>query len=254
MTTSLKGRTALVTGAGRGVGRSVALRLAEAGVAVALVARSRDELAETAVQVKELGADALVIPADLSDPDQVAGIAGRTASELGAIGILINNAAVVAPLGPVVQAEPAAWTAAVQLNVIAPALLTRAVLPGMIEANWGRIVNVSSGIAARPGARPGMNAYATSKAALEAHTLNLAAELAGAGVTVNTFRPGSVDTVMQAFIRAQDPAQIGAALHARFTRSYSEGALITADTSARSLLDHLNGQGTGEIWEAPTPS
>jgi NAD(P)-dependent dehydrogenase (short-subunit alcohol dehydrogenase family) len=254
MTTSLKGRTALVTGAGRGLGRAVALGLAEAGVTVALVARSRDELAETAAQVKKRGADALVIPADLGDPGQVAGITERAASELGTVGIVINNAAVVAPLGPAVQAAPAGWTAAIQINVVAPAMLTLALLPGMIEAGEGRIVNISSGIAARPETMAGMNAYATSKAALEAHTLNLAAELAGTGVTANIFRPGSVDTAMQAWIRAQDPAKIGAALHARFARSYTDGTLITAETSARALLDHLSGVGTGEIWEMPRPS
>lgn len=253
MTTSLKGRTGLVTGAGRGLGRAVALGLAQAGVNLALVARSRDELSETAAQVKKLGAEALIIPADLGDPNQVAGITERTASELGTVGILINNAAVVAPLGPAVQAEPADWTAAIQINVMAPALLTLALLPGMIEAGEGRIVNISSGIVAQPEAMAGMNAYATSKAALEAHTLNLAAELGGTGVTVNIFRPGSVDTAMQAWIRAQDPAKIGAALHARFARSYTDGALISAETSARVLLDHLSGEGTGEIWEVPRP-
>ena len=78
-----------------------------------------------------------------------------------------------------------------------------------------------------------------SKAALEAHTVNLAAELAGSGVTVNAFRPGSVDTAMQAWIRGQDPARIGARLHERFARSYAEGLMITPEQSARSLLLHL---------------
>ncbi len=78
---------------------------------------------------------------------------------------------------------------------------------------WGRIVNVSSGIVDQLAAMLRANAYATSKAALEAHTVNLAAELAGAGVTVNAFRPGEVDTAMQAWIRGQDPDQIGTGLH-----------------------------------------
>ena len=136
------------------------------------------------------------------------------------------------------------------VNVVAAAALSFAVLPVMVERGWGRIVNVSSAIAAHPGAMVGMNAYAASKAALEAHTVNLAAELAGSGVTVNAFRPGSVDTAMQAGIRAQDPARIGTGLHERFARSYAEGAMITPEQSARSLIPHLSADTTGEVWEA----
>jgi NAD(P)-dependent dehydrogenase (short-subunit alcohol dehydrogenase family) len=156
----------------------------------------------------------------------------------------------VGPLGPSVSVDPAEWAFTFSVNVVAAAALSFAVLPVMVERGWGRIVNVSSAIAAHPGAMVGMNAYAASKAALEAHTVNLAAELAGSGVTVNAFRPGSVDTAMQAGIRAQDPARIGTGLHERFARSYAEGAMITPEQSARSLIPHLSADATGEVWEA----
>ncbi len=113
----------------------------------------------------------------------------------------------------------------------------------------GRIVNVSSAIAAHPAAMVGMNAYAATKAALEAYTVNLAAELDGTDVTVNAFRPGSVDTAMQGWIRGQDPARIGIALHGRFVRSFADGDMITPDISARALVDHLGGDDTGQLWE-----
>jgi NAD(P)-dependent dehydrogenase (short-subunit alcohol dehydrogenase family) len=100
----------------------------------------------------------------------------------------------------------------------------------------------------------GGNAYVTTKAALEAHTINLAAELAGSGVTANVYRPGSVDTAMQAWIRAQSPAKIGAALHERFARSYEEGSLITPGQSARSLMEQLATDATGEIWNVNSSS
>ena len=92
------------------------------------------------------------------------------------------------------------------------------------------------------------NAYAASKAALEAHTLNLAAELTGTGVTANVYRPGGVDTAMQAWIRGQPPEHVGAELHERFISSYEQGSLITPEQSAQALLEHLSGDDTGQIW------
>jgi NAD(P)-dependent dehydrogenase (short-subunit alcohol dehydrogenase family) len=249
MSISLEGRTALVTGAGRGIGRAVALQLAGAGVTVALVARSRDELDETANRVHALGGAALVAPADLGKLDELQRTVRRANDELGAVDILVNNAAVVWPLGASATVEPAEWAAAIAINLVAVAALSFVLLPAMLDRGWGRIVNVSSAIAAHPGAMIGANAYATGKAALEAHTLNLAAELAGSGVTVNAFRPGSVDTAMPAWIRGQDPARIGAPLHQRFERSYAEGLLISPERPARSLLMHLQRDATGEIWD-----
>ena len=127
--------------------------------------------------------------------------------------------------------------------------LARRVLPGMLDAGWGRIVNVSAAIAARPGMLAGLNTYAASKGALEAHTLNLAAELEGTGVTANVYRPGTVDTSMQAYIRDQPREQIGAPLHDRFTTMLHSGALITPRASADSMIARLAGQASGEIWD-----
>ena len=247
---SLEGKTALVTGAGRGIGQAVAVELAADGMAVALVARSEDQLAETAQRVKHLGGTAVVVPADLADLRQVNRAVHLVNDQLGAVDVLINDAAMVGPLGPSASVDPTEWAVTFSVNVVAAAALSLAVLPVMVEHGWGRIVNVSSAIAAHPGAMVGMNAYAASKAALEAHTVNLAAELAGSGVTVNAFRPGSVDTAMQAGIRGQDPTRIGTTLHEWFARSYTEGALITPEQSARSLIPHLSADATGEVWEA----
>ena len=250
MTAPFDGRVALVTGAGRGIGRAVALQLAEGGARVALLARSVDQLEETAATLRGEGGVALVLPADLAHPDAVAEAAATAAKELGPVDILVNNAAVVQPAGPTVSTPPAGWSSAFAVNVDAPIRLTLALLPTMLERGWGRIVNVSSGIVDHPGAMVGLNAYAATKAALEAHTLNLAAEVAGHGVTVNVYRPGSVDTAMQEWFRAQPPAEIGAALHQHFQASYEQGALITPEQSARSLLTRLAGEATGEIWNA----
>jgi NAD(P)-dependent dehydrogenase (short-subunit alcohol dehydrogenase family) len=241
-------RTALVTGASRGIGRAVALGLAAAGASVAILARSADELDEVAGIVRGCSGVALILRADAGDPRQVVRAASSALNKFGSVDVLVNNAAVVWPLGPTVTVDPADWASAIAINVIGPVMLTSLLLPAMLEQQWGRIVNISSGIAEHPAAMIGGNAYAASKAALEAHTVNLAAELADTGVTVNVYRPGMVDTAMQAWIRGQPPEKIGAALHERFTAAHEQGSLITPEQSARSLLPHLASETTGGIW------
>jgi NAD(P)-dependent dehydrogenase (short-subunit alcohol dehydrogenase family) len=247
-TLSFEGKMALVTGAGRGIGRATSIGLAAAGARVGLLARSVDELEEVEEAVTGLGGSALVCPADVGDRRQLAEVAAKLASELGPVDILVNNAAVVWPLGPTTTVDPADWAAAMSVNLVGAFTLTSLCLPAMLERGWGRIVNVSSGIADHPEGMIGGNAYATSKAGLEAHTKNLAAEVAGTGVTVNGYRPGGVDTAMQAWIRSQPADEIGAALHGRFQTTYETGSLITPEHSARSLITRLNGGDNGQIW------
>ena len=254
MATDFAGKTALITGAGRGIGRAVAIGLAGAGARVALLARTAAQLDETRAALLEQGVPAQrvrVLPADLADEEQ-RGHAAAAVLAAGRVDILVNNAATVEPLGPTAGIAASDLRLAFEVNVVAPAALAADVLPGMLDAGWGRIVNVSSGIAAYPAGMPGGNAYAATKAALEAHTVNLAAELRGTGVTVNAYRPGGVDTAMQAWIRRQDPERIGAVLHERFNRNYAEGTLITPEHSAAALLAHLAGDDTGAIWDVST--
>jgi NAD(P)-dependent dehydrogenase (short-subunit alcohol dehydrogenase family) len=192
-----------------------------------------------------------VVPADLADEED-RGRAVAAVLAAGGVDILVNNAATVEPLGPTIGIAATDLRLAFEVNVVAPAALTAAVLPGMLDAGWGRVVNISSGIAAYPAGMVRGNAYAATKAALEAHTVNLAAELAGTGVTVNAYRPGGVDTAMQAWIRSQDPERIGTGLHERFNKNFAEGTLITTGHSAAVLLAHLAGNDTGAIWDVST--
>ena len=179
MTADFAGKTALITGAGRGIGRAIALGLAGAGARVILLARTAAQLDETRALLRGRGVPAgriSVVPADLSD-EQDRGRAAAAVLAAGRVDILVNNAATVEPLGPTIGIAAADLRLAFEVNVVAPAALTAAVLPGMLDAGWGRVVNVSSGIAAYPAGMVRGNAYATTKAALEAHTVNLAAEL-----------------------------------------------------------------------------
>ena len=253
MTGSATPPTVLITGAGRGIGRALAVDLARAGSRVALVARSGDQLAETAERVREAGGEAFPVPADLTDPAAISKITDRARDDLGAVDILVNNAGTVAPLGPTAELDASEWTRSVAVNLTAPVALTLALLPDMLARGYGRIVNVSSGVVARPDSMPRGNAYVTTKTALEAHTLTLAAELAGSGVTANIYRPGIVDTAMQGYIRTRDPAQIGEGLHRRFVGYLDHDVLITPEDSARALTRRLRALDNGRVWSSSDP-
>jgi NAD(P)-dependent dehydrogenase (short-subunit alcohol dehydrogenase family) len=157
----------VVTGAGRGLGRQVALALAERGDAVALLARNREQLDETQALIQATRGLARAFPVDVSDPDEVSGVAQAITREFGAVSVTC-----------------------------------RAFLSQMLRQGWGRIINVSSAAAFHPPG-PLNSAYGTSKVALNQFTRHLAAEIAGTGVTANAIHPGEVKTDMWADIRDQ---------------------------------------------------
>jgi len=181
-------RVALITGGGRGIGRAIALRLATDGLAVAIGARTREQVEDTA---RAAAGRALALRVDVSDADSIAAAVERTTRELGAIDVLVNNAG-VAESAPFVKTEPDFWERHFAINVRGPYLLTRAVLPGMLERRWGRVINVAS-LAGLFGS-PYVTAYTASKHALVGFTRALATEVSGKGVTVNALCPGFTAT------------------------------------------------------------
>lgn len=199
---TLEGRIALVTGASRGVGQAIALALATHSASVALVARSVHALQETSQRISDAGGLSRAFPCDLTDAASIDALVRGIREQLGAPAILVNAAGMFGPFQLVQDSDTAAWIATQQLNVIAPYLLCRAFVSGMIDAGWGRIVNVSSAAALHtPG--PMNSAYGVSKVALNQLTRQLAAEIAGSGVTANAIHPGDVKTEMWADIRDQ---------------------------------------------------
>jgi NAD(P)-dependent dehydrogenase (short-subunit alcohol dehydrogenase family) len=200
MSTDLSGKIAVVTGASRGLGQRVAVRLAKHGAAVALIARGEVGLRETAAAIEREGRRALVVPADLARPEALAHIGDTVRSQLGVPTILVNGAGVFGPLVLIKDSDPQQWIDTLMVNTVSAYLTCRAFMGGMIAQGWGRIVNISSAAALHtPG--PVNSAYAVSKVALNQFTRHLAAELAGTGVTANVMHPGDVKTEMWAFVR-----------------------------------------------------
>jgi len=187
----LADRVAIVTGAGRGIGRAVAQALAREGAAVALAARTRAEVAAVAEAIRTAGGRALAVPTDVSQDAQVEALVDETVGQLGPVDILVN-AAGVAVFGPVAGAKPADWDAMLAVNLRAVMVCCRAVLPSMLRRRSGTIVNVASVAASRPIA--GAAAYAATKAGVVAWSRALAEELRGDGVRVGVISPGAVDT------------------------------------------------------------
>lgn len=185
----------MVTGAGRGIGRAIAIALAEIEASIALTARSRSELEETASLVDKSGGKALVLPGDVSIADQVREVVDAAERELSPIDLLVNNAGVSGdPSTSFWEEDPEQWWHRMEVNLRGPMLFSHAVLPGMVARNAGRIVNITSGAGNRP--IPGNPSYGVSKTALTRLGECLALTLAGTGVSVFNLSPGLVRTAM----------------------------------------------------------
>ena len=192
--TGIRGAVALVTGASRGIGKGIALAFGRAGMRIAVNYRSRADDAEAVVAtIKEAGGDAIALRADVSEASDVERLVREVESAFGAANVLVNNAGILGVL-QYDQVDEAEWERVIRTNLTSAFLVTKAVLPGMLKAGWGRIINLSS-VAAQTGGATAPH-YAASKAGLVGLTHSYAARLAKTGITVNAIAPALIETDM----------------------------------------------------------
>jgi NAD(P)-dependent dehydrogenase (short-subunit alcohol dehydrogenase family) len=197
---SLTGKVIIVTGASRGIGAAASIALAKAGAIVMLAARNGRQAADVAQAIIEAGGRASAASCDVSDFRAVEAVVSETAGRFGRIDALINNAGVIEPIATIAESDPATWARNIEINLIGAYNPVRAVLPRMIKAGAGTIVNVSSGAAIRP--LEGWSAYCSAKAGLAMLTQAIMLENTATGIRVFGFQPGTTDTDMQVTIRA----------------------------------------------------
>ncbi len=186
-------RTALITGASRGIGRACALAMAVGGHRVALAARSQEKLEEVAETVRQTGGEPFVVDMDLASRESIAAGFKRVAQEFGRIDILVNNAGITKD-GLAIRMKQADWESVLQTNLSGAFYAIQQVLPGMMREEWGRIVNISS-VVGETG-NPGQVNYVASKAGLIGLTKALAREMGSRNITVNAVAPGFIETEM----------------------------------------------------------
>ncbi len=193
----LAGQIALVTGGSQGIGRATAIALAEAGADVAVMARSLDKCEAVAEELRALGRRALAVQGDLGSEGDIKAAVAKVAAELGAINILVNNAAITRD-GLFLRMKREDWDAVINTNLTGVFLLTQQVLPMMTKARKGRIINLTS-VVAQSG-NPGQVNYISAKAGIIGFTKAVAREYAARNITVNAIAPGYIETPMTAVL------------------------------------------------------
>ena len=243
----LAGKAALITGAGRGIGRAIALGFAAQGARLALAARTPGELQETARQISEIGgepgAGPLVIPVDVTDQSGVEDMVKETLDRFTSIDILVNNAGIGGPIGVSQDNDIGEWIQTLQVNVIGLYLCCRAVIPAMVRQGGGKIVNLAGA-----GANNGwayLSAYCASKAAVVRLTEVLSLELEEENIQVNALGPGSIHTRMWEELRDGAAAINATAIHELGQRVTSGGGASLEDTV--SLAVFLAGDESGAL-------
>ncbi|GAA3973964.1 3-ketoacyl-ACP reductase [Pedobacter ginsengiterrae] len=198
---NIAGKNALITGAGKGIGKAIAIALAKEGVNVGLLARTQSDLDKLALELKEFGVKISTVTADVSDINSINVAVEKVQSELGFIDILINNAG-IGKFAKFLELEPNAWEEIIKINLLGPYYVTRAVVPQMIQNQTGDIINISSSSALSPGAVT--SAYSASKAGLIAMSTSLMQEMRKHNIRVTSLTPSTTATDMAIELKLTD--------------------------------------------------
>ena len=220
----------IITGASRGLGAATARRAAVLGAEIALLARSLPQLEAVAAEIRSSGRRALSVQADVSQPEDCKRAVDEIVAHFQRVDGLINNAGRLGPVAPLAESPMDDWQKNLQINLVGPAILIQLALP-YLRASNGRLINVSSGAAVN--VTRGWSAYSAAKAGLNHLTRLLAAE--ETEITSLSFRPGVVDTDMQAEIRSDGARGMSAEEHARFLQYHANGELLSPEIPAHSL-------------------
>ncbi|NQU04127.1 MAG: SDR family oxidoreductase [Syntrophaceae bacterium] len=225
----LQDKVAIVTGGGRGLGRSIALAFGKEGARVVLAARTEKEIEHVAEELRALKRDVIAVKTDVTVEEDVANLVEKTLQECGAIDILINNAGERGHIGPVCELSVEQWDYIIRANLTSAFICSKSVLPVMMENRYGKIINIATTTTPRPNLTP----YMVAKAGLIHFTKQLAREMKDFNIQVNAIHPGVMDTRMQKEIRKAGANVIGTDM---FERMKEEGILKSPDEPAQLVL------------------
>lgn len=252
----LAGRSAIITGANRGLGRTIAEHYVDAGADVLITARDADLLEEVRAELRDRAGGkqrVVALAADVSSEDACDAVVAEARSAFGGLTILVNNAGVYGPKGTIEEVDWVEWVRAIEINLFGTVLMTRSVLPVLREAGYGKVVNLSGGGATAP--LPRLSAYAASKAAVVRLTETFAHELAGAHVDVNAMAPGALNTRLLDEVLEAGPEKVGGDFYAKALKQRDSGGAppekgaALAVWLASAASDGISGRLLSALWD-----
>jgi NAD(P)-dependent dehydrogenase (short-subunit alcohol dehydrogenase family) len=254
---TLTGRAAIVTGASDGLGRAIAQAYLQSGASVLICARDRDQLEKARVELDALAGSEQVLaalPADVSNPADVERLTAYAFERFSQVHVLVNNAGVYGPIGPVESVDWTEWVRAIEINLHGSALMTRALVPHFKQHHYGKIIQLSGGGATNP--LPRFSAYAASKAAVVRFAESLALEVEPFGIDVNAIAPGALNTRMMEQLLATGPETVGPSFYERMKKIADEGGTplergaALAVFLASSASDGITGRLLSAVWDS----